>query len=848
MPEAVIPALPADVAQPTGFLHTLLTMSLTAVAVLRPLYAEDGKTIRDFAWAYLNSAGQRMLGQPERPSASLLTLFPTAQADGVFEVCCQAFETNESQRNQTNYQADGLDGYFLLVAQRYEDLLVVNFTDTNEQPRSAAEGALRESQAREQAARAEAERQRGELERVFEQAPLAIAVYRGPAYTIELANATVARLWGRTRAQLLGKGLFEALPEVAGMGYEELLDGVMATGVPYVAHAMEAQHERNGQLETVYWDFVYVPLSEADGRISGAMVVATEATAQVLARQQLQQLNEELELRVTARSAEARAAQYEAEQQREQLRVQQGLLSQILGQVPAGVATLSGPQHRYSFFNEPYQSIAAGRAALGLTVSEVFPELVEQGIIQLLDQVYHTGQPFLGTDIALMLHDPTTGQAEPRYVDFTYQPLLDGQQRPQGILIFVLDVTEKMRARKQAETLQAAMIGVLQRQGQERENVYQLFEQAPAAICLLREPDHRIDYHNPAYQALFPGKGLRGHTLAELQTDNPALVTLLDGIYRGEPTQFQPEVLVRVPQPDGQPPRLCYFDFTYQAYREQDKIAGVSIFGFDVTERRLAREQVQNLNHELATINAQLTATNAEVQQSNARLRRTNTDLDTFVYAASHDLKAPIANIEGLLEALREYLPTDAQEPMVPRLVGMMEGAITRFQQTVAHLTDVSHLQDEGASPSEAIDLALVLENVRLDLLPLLESTQAELVLDLAECPPVLFSTKSLRSVLFNLLSNAVKYRAPDRRPQVQVRTECTATHLVLAVQDNGLGLDATQQTQLFTMFRRLHTHIEGSGVGLYLIKRTLENAGGTIAVRSQPGVGSTFTVTIPRA
>ena len=848
MSDAVALALPADVAQPTGFLHTLLTMSLTAVAALRPLYEKDGKTIRDFAWAYLNPAGQRMLGQPERPIASLLTLFPAAQADGVFEVCCQAFETNEPRRNQTNYQADGLDGYFLLVAQRYEDLLVVNFTDTNEQPRSATEKALRESQAREQAARAEAERQRGELERVFEQAPLAIAVYRGPAYTIELANPTVARLWGRTRAQLLGKGLFEALPEVAGMGYEELLDGVMATGVPHVAHGMEAQHERNGQLETVYWDFVYVPLSEADGRISGAMVVATEATAQVLARQQLQQLNEELELRVAARSAEARAAQHEAEQQREQLRVQQGLLSQILGQVPAGVATLSGPQHQYSFFNEPYQGIAAGRAALGLTVSEVFPELVEQGIISLLDQVYHTGQPFLGTDIALMLHDPTTGQAEPRYVDFTYQPLLDGQQRPQGILIFVLDVTEKMRARKQAETLQAAMLGVLQRQGQERENVYQLFEQAPAAICLLREPDHRIDYHNPAYQALFPGKGLRGHTLAELQTDNPALVTMLDGIYQGKPTQFQPEVLVRVPQPGGQPPRLCYFDFTYQAYREQGAIAGVSIFGFDVTERRRARAQVQNLNQELAAINAQLTATNAEVQQSNARLRRTNTDLDTFVYAASHDLKAPIANIEGLLEALREYLPTEAQEPMVPRLVGMMEGAITRFQQTVAHLTDISHLQDEGTSPPEAIDLATVLENVRLDLLPLLESTQAELVLDLAECPPVLFSTKNLRSVLFNLLSNAVKYRAPDRLPRVRVHTECTATHLVLAVQDNGLGLDATQQTQLFTMFRRLHTHVEGSGVGLYLIKRTLENAGGTIAVRSQPGVGSTFTVTIPRA
>ena len=207
----------------------------------------------------------------------------------------------------------------------------------------------------------------------------------------------------------------------------------------------------------------------------------------------------------------------------------------------------------------------------------------------------------------------------------------------------------------------------------------------------------------------------------------------------------------------------------------------------------------------------------------------------------------PITNIEGLLLALREYLPTEGQEPMVPRLVGMMEGAITRFQQTVGHLTDISHLQDEHAPAGVATDLAAVLDDVRLDLQPLLESTQAELVLDLAACPPVALSAKHLRSVCFNLLSNAVKYRAPDRRPRVHVRTQCTATQLVLEVQDNGLGLTAAQQTQLFAMFRRLHTHVEGSGVGLYLLKRTLENAGGTITVESEPGVGSTFTVVIPQ-
>ena len=130
---------------------------------------------------------------------------------------------------------------------------------------------------------------------------------------------------------------------------------------------------------------------------------------------------------------------------------------------------------------------------------------------------------------------------------------------------------------------------------------------------------------------------------------------------------------------------------------------------------------------------------------------------------------------------------------MVPRLVGMMEGAITRFQQTVGHLTDISHLQAAPPPAMEAADLARVPEDVRLDLLPLLESTQAELVIAVEPCPGLHFSTKNLRSVLFNLLSNAVKYRAPDRAPRVQVRTRCTATQLVLDVQDNGLGLSEQQ-------------------------------------------------------
>jgi signal transduction histidine kinase len=118
---------------------------------------------------------------------------------------------------------------------------------------------------------------------------------------------------------------------------------------------------------------------------------------------------------------------------------------------------------------------------------------------------------------------------------------------------------------------------------------------------------------------------------------------------------------------------------------------------------------------------------------------------------------------------------------------------------------------------------------------------------EVADCPPVTFSEKNLRSVVYNLLSNAVKYRAPERPPRVKVRAHCTNHHVLLVVQDNGLGISETGQRKLFGMFQRLHDHVEGSGIGLYMVKRMVENVGGRIEVESEVGTGSTFTVYFPR-
>ena len=965
MPASV---LPPDVVTSEDFLHTLLDVALTGFILFRPLYDPAGETLLDLAYEYLNPAAQQLLGLPACPPESFLTRYPAAGPAGIFAFYREAFLAGETRRGEFDFRHDGLDGYFRLVARRQGPRLVVSFTDTNDQPRSAQEEALRQSQAREQAARAEAERQRGELQRVFEQAPVAIAVYRGPAHMIELANPTVCRLWGRTPAQVVGRPLFEALPEVAGMGFEELLQQVLTSGEAHEAYEMPSTLHRNGRLETVYWNFVYLPLYEADGHRSGVMVVATEVTEQVEARRQAQQLNQALEARVLERTQQLEAALREAEHQREQAHVQQGLLSHILGQVPAGIATLSGPEHRFTFFNEAYNALANQRATLGLTATAAFPEAARQGFITLLDQVYASGQPYVGTEQAFDLAQPG-GVVRHYYFNFVYQPLFDGRGLVQGILAFFVDVTEQVRSRQQAETLQAALLAVAQRRAQQRQELYQIIEQTPVAIVLLREPDHRFDYFNPAFEELFPpeewaGGSLQGHAISEVypRIKLAGLVELLDVVYQTGESQS----VLEMPLAELQPGSPRYVTFAYQAYREEGRIVGVAAFMYDVTEQVLARQQLEVQQAELQRIFAQapvaitvlrgsqLTiglaneamcaiwgraasqtvgrpyfeavpdtagqgfeeilagvlrtsepffikempvtldrahtgrpaqgyfnfvfqplhdgqrqpvglvaigtevtdqvlarqqgqALNAELASTNQRLRRINTDLDTFVYTASHDLKSPITNIEGLLLALREQLPAPAlADPLVARLLNMMGGAVARFQQTLGHLTDISRLQQEYDQPAETVDLPALVEAVRLDMLPELTAAGATFTVDLAACPSVRFSPKNLRSILYNLLSNAVKYRAPARPLLVQLRGYHTAQQVVLEVQDNGLGLSQSQQGELFRLFRRLHSHVPGSGVGLYMVKKLVENGGGTITVRSEPGVGATFVVALP--
>ena len=233
---------------------------------------------------------------------------------------------------------------------------------------------------------------------------------------------------------------------------------------------------------------------------------------------------------------------------------------------------------------------------------------------------------------------------------------------------------------------------------------------------------------------------------------------------------------------------------------------------------------------------------NVELMQKNQELMRINRDLDNFVYAASHDLKSPVVNLEGLIGELKQEM--GAEQAKYAELLPWIDDALLNLKKIIGELAEVTRI-DRDVQTQEEINLEDLLREVKDSLRDKILSNQVQITADFSLAPTISYSRKNLRSILFNLLSNAIKYAHGDRTPEIRIQTQYwPADELVsLTVTDNGLGIPQNQKDKIFSMFRRVHTHVEGSGVGLYLVKKILENQGDWIEVESVEGLGSSFNV-----
>ncbi|PJJ59557.1 PAS domain S-box-containing protein [Hymenobacter chitinivorans DSM 11115] len=259
---------------------------------------------------------------------------------------------------------------------------------------------------------------------------------------------------------------------------------------------------------------------------------------------------------------------------------------------------------------------------------------------------------------------------------------------------------------------------------------------------------------------------------------------------------------------------------------------------FDITERRKYEQELLRARAEADAHRALLTA-------KNEQLTRINGELDNFVYTASHDLKQPASNMQGLFEELKRT--ATFHDPEAAPMLAMFDDALRQILGTIEGMTEVVQLQRQlDQVPREKIALQAITEEIIRNLQPL-QAAAVDFSLDFRAVPHLRMPRPALHSLLYNLLSNAVKYALPGRRPQVWVRSAPAAGGLVLTVRDNGRGIDLQRHGQdLFQLFRRFHPEVPGSGVGLYLVNRLVRQANGHLEVASVVNEGTTFRIFLP--
>lgn len=278
------------------------------------------------------------------------------------------------------------------------------------------------------------------------------------------------------------------------------------------------------------------------------------------------------------------------------------------------------------------------------------------------------------------------------------------------------------------------------------------------------------------------------------------------------------EICVKIP--DG---NLRYFGTQISPIFENGMVTAVTLIATDLTTRKQAESDREKYIAELAA---------------------KNEELDRFTYTISHDLKAPITTIQGFLG----YLKSDITQDPVRALHDMerIEQAVDKMHTMVTELLEISRVGRVVKPPVEVLFSSLVEDAIKL-LDGRINKYNIRVLVE-PNLPRVFGDYQRLLQVMQNLIDNSAKYMGPQIEPLVEIGVkECESEMPVFYVRDNGIGVAPEHHERIFDLFGKLDVNVEGSGIGLALVKKIIEYHGGRIWLESEVGKGTTFYFTLPK-
>jgi PAS domain S-box-containing protein len=660
------------------------------------------------------------------------------------------------------------------------------------------------------------EEQKTALHNLFMQVPALIGILRGKEGRVELFNATFSKWWGGR--EIAGKPMREAWPELAGQGYFELIEQVMDTGEIVVRSEDPLYINRHNDrtLELVYVSFTYAPYLDLNGHIDGVIIYGVDVTEHVASRNQLKQMNEELSIKnqeIAASEEELKGMLENTVELNQELASRENFLSSIIEQTPFStwIANRQGTRIRVNKAYTELFGLSYENQDNGSYNILADPQLISQPYFPQIQAVFTEGKTCrIETAYTLSGNRQKNLPAEERiHLIITIFPVKDPKGEVTHAVVQYEDITLQHKA---AEALKSS------------EEQLRLITDALPVLITYVDKELRYRFNNKAYEDWFgiSRHEVYGKSVPDIigQEAYDKVEEAIRRVLSGEKFYFEAQLPYK-----GAGTR--YVSVNYIPHIVGQEVQGYYALVTDISAHKEAQQALEKAI--------------AQTNQKNSALQRVNTDLDNFVYTASHDLRSPIANLQGLHAVLSKKL-SDKLTQSETELMDLVGKSVTKLNQTIKDLAEIVKVQKDMDGSPEHIMFEEVLEDIRQDLSFLLSSRNVDLQTAFT-VPAVPFIRKNLKSILYNLLSNAIKYQSPSRPCQITIRTYVQEEFIVLSVADNGLGISEKGKEKLFGMFKRFHTHVEGTGIGLYIVKRIVENSGGKIEVESKEGEGTTFRV-----
>jgi signal transduction histidine kinase len=622
------------------------------------------------------------------------------------------------------------------------------------------------------------------LEGIFTHSPVALQIYRADGHCL-LVNQAFLDLFGAEPPPEYNV-LEDDIAEKAGvLGLIRRAFTGETVSIPpvwYDPRDLKQIHVTEGR--RVCMESTFFPLHDANGKVAHVAITFKDVTEVMVARER----------------AETRHAVAESEKAE---------LHSLFMQVPAPVFILRGPELTFEMANDAARRAAGGMALNGRRLEDALPGLSEHG--RFARQVLETGEPLFLREMPTLLPGPTADTSDARYFDVVLEPLRGEEGTVDGIIVLSYDVTEEVIARRQTEELAA------QANAQHRwlEEVLDLL---PTPLLFVESGSGRVTFANKAAERLGsngrdadPSPGVPvGMALPPV--DQPraraARGERLSGMEVGWPTSLG----VRTVLCDSEPLPAMF------GHRAQALLTLR-----DVTELKQIQRELTDA----------------------VRMR------DDFVSIASHELRTPLTALLLGVQTMRRQSSRRGDNgtvalDWVEERAERFEREARRLERLVAQLLDFSRISSGRLElHPEPLDLATVIHEVGDRFQDEVRRSGCTLAIDLPPALDGVWDRMRLDQILTNLISNAIKYGAGN---SVEVRAARVDDRAVVTVTDHGIGIPSEAQQRIFGRFERAVSDRQygGFGLGLWIVRESVEALGGRVTVESRPGEGATFRVELP--